>query len=198
MRNQLAKALNALWTIALGGYLGLTAGLIIGITTIFQGAEKIAASPGVEPYSDPMFAAFHHKAVAGYTGQILFARGGITAIILLGLAAAAWTARTVLILGQPGNAAKGAGLARAIALAGAVLFMGLGTAVTVKINASWPGLYDTAATPDELATRRADFDQLHQRSSRVVTIAWLCGLVALGVSPWCKELTPQTASGVPE
>ncbi|XAM00743.1 hypothetical protein OT109_04990 [Phycisphaeraceae bacterium D3-23] len=196
MPTHLFKAANALWTIAMGAFLGLTGGLVVAIIVIFRGAEDIAASPGIAPYNDPMFTAFSHQAVAGYTGQMLFKIGGIAALALLGLAVLTLTIRTLLMIGRPGVGSRGAGLARAVALAGAVGFMALGSAVTLKINASWPGLYDTAASQQEMDTRRADFDQLHRRSERVVTIAWLCGLVALGVSPWCREPTPTNATAI--
>lgn len=187
MRYHLAKALEAIWYTAMGGFLGLAGGLVVAIIIIFKGAEKIAASPGVAPFNDPAFTAFSHQSVAGFTGQMLFKVGGLAALVLLGLATLALVMREILIRSCTTAGTRGAGLTRAIALAGALLFMGLGTTVTLRINSSWPGLYDTAATTSELNDRRAAFDRLHQRSERVVTIAWLCGLVAIGVSPWCRE-----------
>ncbi|MFI4860678.1 MAG: hypothetical protein ACIAXF_08365 [Phycisphaerales bacterium JB063] len=188
MQNHLIKACQALWTLALGGFLGLTGGLIVAIIVIFRGAEQIAASPGVEPYRDPMFSAFQHQAVAGYTGQLLFKVGGIAALVLLALAVVSHiTLGLMKRIWPPTSNRSRVDTLRTLALIMAVVFMLSGTAVTLKINASWPGLYDTSADSDTLTQRRADFDQLHQWSERVVTIAWLCGALALCVSPWCKE-----------
>ena len=87
----------------------------------------------------------------------------------------------------PTVGSRAAGVVRGLAILATVALMGYATTVTLSINDRWPGLYDTAATDAEITARRAEFAQLHEQSERVVTIAWLCGLVALGVSPWCRE-----------
>lgn len=188
LHTHLVKLLRSIWTLAMGGFLGLTGGLVVAVILAFKGARELAATPGVAPYTDPRFAAHGSDAVAGFIGQQLFAVGGVAALVLLGVAVLALNGLGVCKrLWPPTSGSKKADGLRLFAVVGAVVFMLSGAAVTLKINDRWPGLYDTSATETEIADRRAAFDQLHKRSERVVTIAWLCGALALGVSPWCRE-----------
>lgn len=187
MIHHLSKALNALWSLTMGGFLGLAGGLVLAVILAFKSAREMQARPGVAPYSDPMFSAYGSDAVAGHLGQKLFAVGGIAALTLLGLAVLTLVLRGLLLRKRATTGSRRVGWWRVVALSGAVCWMGAGATVTLQINERWPGLYDTSASRDELETRRAAFDQLHSRSERFVTIAWLCGALALGLSPWCPQ-----------
>jgi hypothetical protein len=191
MIQHLSKALTAWWTLAMGGFLGLAGGLVLAVILAFRSARTMQARPGAEPYRDPRFADHHADAVAGHLGQQLFAVGGVAALVLLGLAVLALVLRGLLLRDRPTVGSRRAGWYRVVALSGAVCWMGAGATVTLQINERWPGLYDTSAGHDELKTRRAAFDQLHSRSERFVTIAWLCGALALGLSPWCPQPAPR-------
>ena len=180
---------QSVWGLAMGGFLGLSGGLVLAVILTFAGARQLDAAPGVGPYNQARFAGHANDAVAGWIGQRLFTVGGGVALALLGLAVLALTIQTVLHRRGRTTGGRAAGRTRWAAVAGMVLLMGLATRVTLQMQAAWPGLYDTAATPTQLAERRASFDRLHNRSEQVVTIAWLCGLTALGVSPWCPQPT---------
>ncbi|MEM9020982.1 MAG: hypothetical protein AAGC44_10495 [Planctomycetota bacterium] len=191
----LTLLLDAVWMVAMGLFLGLGAGLVLGVILVFRGSRHMQASPGLSPYADPRFAEYHTEAVAGSIGQSLFALGGSAALILLALAVttriAAWALNR-----RAGHADGGKvlGVQRG-ALVLAVLLMAGTAATTMQINDRWPGLYDTQATDAQLIERRDAFDALHQRSERLASLAWLSALVALAVTPWCPRESGAFARG---
>jgi len=196
MTRHLAKALEAIWALSMGLFLGLTGGLVLAVILTFRGAREIDATPGVEPFSDPRFAAYHNDAVAGYIGQDLFMVGGTVALVLLGIGVLSRIVHT--LVGRFGRLELlGSNLFSAIrgsALVGAVMFMSMGAYITLLMNEMWPDLYDTEnVTKAEFATRRT-FEQLHQLSERWVGIAWLCGFVALAISPWCRRIADESSN----
>ncbi|MFN3166883.1 MAG: hypothetical protein ACE37H_07450 [Phycisphaeraceae bacterium] len=183
----LARLFEMLWYLFMGLFLGLAGGLVLAVILTFRRTREMQASPGVEPYSDPMFAEHHHDAVAGAIGQDLFMVGGTAAAVLLGLAVVARLANGAAMMVQHQGVAgsKSISALRWLALMACVVLMLTVASITLNINTSWPGLYDTSASEPTLADRREAFDNAHNRSERVATAAWLCGLLAFAVSPWC-------------
>lgn len=197
MTRHLAKLLEAIWYVCMGLYLGLTGGLVLSVILTFRGAREIDASPGVKPFSDPKFAEYHNDAVAGYIGQDLFMVGGKVALVLLGIAVLARVSHCIVsrlgrltLLGS-----KLCSGFRDTALIGAVIFMAMGAYITMMMNDMWPELYDVNDVTMAETYTRPIFEQLHQLSERWVGIAWLCSLLALSLSPWCRRVadTPSKA-----
>lgn len=185
----LSKAADTLWTVCMGLFLGLTAGMVVGVILTFKGARKMQAVPEAAPYSDPRFAAHHSDAVAGAIGQDLFVVGGTIALVLLGLALLARLAGGFVLLTRINSAegSKKASVLRWVALIFCILCMIKGASITTDMNAAWPGLYDLSATDAQLDQRRIDFDNMHQLSEKVVGAAWLGALLALAITPWCRR-----------
>jgi hypothetical protein len=190
MTRHLAKALDAIWYLSMGLFLGLTGGLVLSVILTFRGARELDASPGVEPYRDPKFAEYHNDVVAGYIGQDLFMVGGTVALVLLGIAALSRLGHFLVLVKRPGQIAGSSGfsLLRGIALFACITLM-LGTAsITRSMNAAWPDLYDTAADQNHLRELRKSFAASHQISESISRYAWLCGFAALAISPWCRRI----------
>lgn len=190
MTRHLAKLLDAIWYLSMGLFLGLTGGLVLSVILTFRGVREIDASPGVEPFSDPMFAEYHNDAVAGYIGQELFMVGGTVALVLIGIAVLSRLFHGAVC--RHGELKlRGSRLGSAIrfgAMVGAVIFMAMGAYITLLMNDLWPELYDLENVEKaKLATRPA-FEQLHQLSERWVGIAWFLGFLALSISPWCRRI----------
>jgi len=188
MTRHLAKALDAIWYISMGLFLGLTGGLVLSVILTFRGAREIDATPGVEPFSDPRFAEYHNDAVAGYIGQALFAVGGTAAIILLMIAVIARIgyserARRVARVGS-----RRASVIRFVALVICFASFAYGGTIADKMNSDWPDIYDPETSEAELVTRREAFEENHQASERVIRISWLSGFLALAISPWCRRI----------
>jgi hypothetical protein len=187
--SHLARLFEMLWYLSMGLFLGLAGGLVLAVILTFRRTREMQASPGIEPYSDPMFADHHHDAVAGAIGQDLFMIGGTVALVLLGLAVIARLLHGVTMMIQHQGVAGSKPLSglRWLALMTCVVLMLTAASITRGMNTAWPGLYDTSASEKTLTDRRDAFDNAHQRSERVTTAAWLCGLLALSVSPWCRR-----------
>lgn len=203
MTRHLSKLLDATWYICMGLFLGLNAGLVLAVIFTFRGARFMEATPGLSPFDDPRFSAYHSDAVAGHIGQNLFTYGGLIAQSMLWLAAAAWFAHSLVVAKHAGaiTGIQWASRVRFIALLGCCLLMLWAGILTKTMNNSWTDLYDTTASDTALAERRDAFDALHHRSERVTTSAWLCGLVALSISPWCRrpsEVPLQSGDGEEE
>lgn len=182
----------------MGLFLGLCGGLVLSVILTFRGARAIDAAPGTPPYSDPRFAPQHNDAVAGYIGQDLFVVGGSAALALLAFAVLAWLGHGMLMMlrHRPIAGSGKASTLRAIALVFCVLCMIKGASLTRDMNAAWPGLYDVQASDTQLQARRDAFEQMHQLSERIVGAAWLGGLCALVVTPWCRRYAdPPLQSG---
>ncbi|MBX2851739.1 MAG: hypothetical protein KTR15_08345 [Phycisphaeraceae bacterium] len=185
----IAKATEALWTVAMGLFLGLTGAMVLSVILTFRGARAIDASPGTAPFNDPQFAKHSNDAVAGYIGQDLFVVGGTVALILLGVALLARIGGALIKLVchyRLEGSGKVSGL-RFVAFVFCLLCMLYGAKLTRQMNAAWPGMYDTAATPVQLDQRRDAFEAMHQQSEKIVGAAWLAGLLALTISPWCRR-----------
>lgn len=187
----IARALDALWLVAMGLFLGLTGGMVLSVILTFRGAREIDASPGVEPFNDPRFAAYANDAVAGYIGQDLFMVGGVVALGLLGLAVLSRLLHGLLL--KVGKRQRTTGSPGLSTVRGALLCLCLGLIllagqVMVQINADWPGLYDLGADQPTRKVRRAMFERAHQNSERLVGTAWVCGLLALAITPWCQRV----------
>lgn len=185
----LARLFEMLWYLFMGLFLGLAGGLVLAVILTFRRTREMQASPGIEPYSDPMFADHHHDAVAGAIGQDLFMVGGTVALVLLGLALLARVLHGSVMMIQHQGVAGSKPLSRLrwLGLMACVVLMLTVASITLNINKSWPGLYDTSASEPTLADRREAFDNAHKRSERVATAAWLCGLLTFAVSPWCRR-----------
>lgn len=174
----------------MGLFLGVTAATVLAVVETFDSSRKINATSADPPYSDPRFAETANELVAGFIGQNLFLVGGTVAMVLLGIASLSRVAHPLL----PGyrNALKSGSrkvsLIRVIALCLCVSLMLIGAVNMKQMRASWPDLYDTAASQAELDQRRADFEQAHKTSERVVGTAWFLGLLSLGLSPWCRRI----------
>jgi len=184
----LFRLLDALWTLAMGLFLGLAGGLVFAVILAFRGSRHMQASPGLSPYADSRFANYHADAVAGYIGQKLFMVGGSAALILLTLAVLARLINFGLTaVSREVTGSFRLSIFQLFLLAVCVLSF-VSTAVrTVDMNASWPGLYDTQASDTQLAERRSDFELQHKQSEHYMRVAWLAGFVALAVSPWCEQ-----------
>lgn len=175
----------------MGLFLGLTGGLVLSVILTFRGARAIDATPGAEPFSDPMFAEYHNDAVAGYIGQDLFMVGGSVALVLLGIA---FMTRIIHFLTLRKVKCAGKNYyqwIQLVAIVCCVLIMSSSASNTVYMNKFWPMLYDTQATIEALNDRRSIFENLHAGSERMTTTAWLCGLVALVISPWCRRVADE-------
>lgn len=184
-----ARAFDALWTIGMGLFLGLCGGLVLAVILAFKGTRELEAVPGIAPYNNAQFATHHADAIAGYIGQDLFVIGGSAALVLLGLALLARIGNALFMMVQhrPTTGSATLGKLRMIALVFCILCMVKGASLTVQMNNVWPGLYDTKASESTIETRRAAFQSLHKKSERFVGAAWLGGLFALSVSPWCRR-----------
>lgn len=188
MTRHLAKALDAIWYLSMGLFLGLTGGLVLSVIMTFRGARAIDASPGVEPFSDPMFAEYHNDAVAGYIGQDLFMVGGRVALILF---AVAFIARMALYLMD--GLFRGPKKKRAMesvqgtCLGIALVYLALTAMTTREMNRDWAGLYEQSASQEDLQIRRINFNAAHQRSESRMTLAWSFSFIALVVSPWSRR-----------
>jgi hypothetical protein len=185
----LSKVFDMLWTVCMGLFLGLTAGMVVAVILTFKGARKMQAVPDALPYSDPRFAAHHSEAVAGAIGQDLFVIGGTIALVLLGLAMLARLAGGFVLWTRidSSEGSKKASALRWLALVFCILCMIKGASLTADMNAAWPGLYELSATDAQLDQRRVDFDDMHQLSERIVGAAWLGALLALAITPWCQR-----------
>jgi len=193
MKRHLCKLLDAIWTISMGLFLGLTAGLVLAVILTFRGTRLIDASPGVEPYDNPVFAGHHNDAVAGYIGQSLFMVGGSVALVLLGIALIARIATWCLakFTQQQVTGVHVLSIARSLLLGFCVVCMIITASVAIDMNDQWPGLYDTAASDKQLIQRRDIFDHAHQYSEKMASYAWFSGLIAFAVSPWCRRLADE-------
>ena len=184
----LSRALDTVWYVSMGLFLGLTAGLVLAVILTFRGARAIDATPGVEPFSDPRFAEYHNDAVAGYIGQSLFMVGGTAAVVLLGVALVTYEGRNFVLRKQVVIENKICRWLQATGLTFCVLLMGLCAVLTYKMNADWPPLYESTASQGEREDRRERFEEMHRHSEKLASTAWLCGLIALAVSPWCRRI----------
>ena len=185
----LYRILDTLWTLAMGLFLGLAAGLVLGVISAFRGTAHMQASPGLPPYADPRFAAHHADAVAGYIGQKLFMVGGSAALALLGIALLAHLGAGLILMTRNDSAigSKRISRVRTVAMLFVLLCMAKAASMTLDMNAAWPGLYDPAADDATIAARRAAFDAMHKLSEKIVSAAWLAGLAAVALSPWCQR-----------
>lgn len=193
MRNtcaNFARALDTLWLIAMGLFLGLTAGLVLAVILTFQGARQLDAAPGIGPYNDPRFALHQNDAVAGYIGQHLFMVGGSVALTLLAIALIARVGHGLLLMTRRDRLAGSlrCSQVRGVFLIFCILCMVKGASLTLIMNKAWPDLYDQTATDSTLASRRAAFEALHEKSEKVVGAAWFGGLITLLFSPWCRRI----------
>lgn len=190
MTRHLAKLFDAIWYLSMGLFLGLTAGIVLSVIMTFKGARAIDAEPGTAPFNDPRFAEYHNEAVAGYIGQDLFAVGlKFAGICLLTAIAIRIAFSTTRLLGRTlDTGSTSASKFRNLALFICLFAFSFSQDTAMTMNADWPGLYDLAASQEELTQRREAFEQSHQESERITTIAWFCGLIALGISPWCQRV----------
>lgn len=193
MTRHLAKLLDAIWTLSMGLFLGLTGGMVLAVIITFRGAREIDATPGAEPYSDPMFAQYHNDAVAGYIGQYLFGVVGFIAIVMLFIAMICIFGKNVAIrftkTGSAGSVALN--VARGLLVVLCFILMFYSGSISESMAKDWPGLYDEQAKVTELNARRDAFDQLHKRSEQITSTAWLAGFLALVISPWCLRIADE-------
>lgn len=199
MTRQLAKLFDTIWTLSMGLFLGLTAGLVLAVILAFKGTRALHAKPQVGPYDDPRFAAHYSDAVAGYIGQDLFMIGGTVALVLLGTALLAWIGGGLVLMTRLDSArgSKRVSQLRSLALVFVVLCMIKSASLTRDMNKAWPGLYDASASEAQITTRRTDFEAMHKRSEEIVGAAWLAGLLSLAISPWCQRLADTPAEPTP-
>lgn len=188
MIRHLAKLLDAIWYLSMGLFLGLTGGLVLSVIVTFRGARKIDATPRVEPYSDPMFAQYHNDAVAGYIGQDLFMVGGTIAIYLLVAAAVSRLIPFFLRQETSRVGSKACKWVQGLALVACLVLITSAAANVVYMNKYWPTLYDPEKTSEALSEHREVFENLHAGSERLTSSAWLCGFIALAISPWCRRI----------
>ena len=193
MIRHLSKLLDMIWYLSMGLFLGLTGGLVLAVILTFRGAREINAKPGVEPYSDPMFAEYHNAAVAGYIGQDLFMVGGKVALILFAVAFLARITLYVMDIFTRGPKKRWSmdpvwGSCMGVA----IVSLALTAKTTVEMNEYWPSIYDQTISVEESQYRRAQFDTAHHRSEKWMRAAWIFSFVALTVSPWSRrpEKTP--------
>ena len=194
MTRHLAKALDAIWYLSMGLFLGLHAGTILAVVEAFDSSRKIDAVPGLMPYADDSFAQTHNEIVAGFIAQNVFKNNGTVAIVLLGIALLARFATPLLFKFSKANTVGSTGLARTRLLAATlcVALMIYGAQNTMQMNRDWPGLYALKGDPATLAERRAEFDAAHKISERVVGSAWFIGAFTLAISPWCRRLRDES------
>ena len=202
MTRHLTKLLDAIWYLSMGLFLGLTGGLVLSVILTFRGAREIDATPGAEPFSDPRFAEYHNDAVAGSIGQDLFMVGGVAALLLLGIALTIHVIRIARLYGTTPRPRRYPTIQQiqGAALLFCILFTVIAARDTVRMNDSWPRLYDIASSQEELIQRRNEFDGLHEKSESEMRIAWFCGLLSLLLTPWCKQMpnTPLQSGDVKE
>lgn len=191
MTRHLAKLLDAIWYLSMGLFLGLTGGMVLSVILTFRGAREIDAAPGVEPFNDPMFAEYHNEAVAGYIGQDLFMVGGTVALVLLGIAFMTRIIHLLILRKAICTGSNKFQWIQIVALVICLLMMSISASNTVYMNKFWPMLYDTDATINVLKDRRIIFENLHVRSERFTRNAWLLGLLALSISPWCRRVADE-------
>ncbi len=185
-----ARLFDALWTLFMGLFLGLTLGLVLAVILTFRGAKAVSATPGTFPFSDPRFTAHHSDAVAGYIGQNLFMVGGSVALVFLGLSLVARIGNGLFMMMKHRSTTGSNKMSqlRWVALLFCTLCMVKAASLTRDMNAAWPGLYDIKATDAQIQSRRDAFENMHKLSEKIVMAAWLGGLGALLVSPWCRHL----------
>ena len=193
----LQRLVNAVWSLAMGGFLGLSSGLVLAVILAFHTARAVEARPGVAPYDDPMFSQQWADFIGGAIGRGLFHIGGSVGIALLALAGVALALQTVLYSKQSAAAPRRIRRLRLAMFAVVVVGMGLATRSVIQMDRLWPGLYDPAVSRETRDQSREQFNAIHNRSEQFVTIAWLAGFAALGMSPWCDEgsSTDAVASG---
>ena len=190
MSGHLAKALDAIWMISMGLFLGVAATTVLAVVETFDSSRKIDANPGLAPYSDPRFSPQANEVVAGFIGQNLFLVCGTVSLILLGIAVLARAAYRL----SPGyckarkTGSRIVGFISFVALLLCIQFMAIGAFNMKQMRTSWPDLYDTSANQTELDQRRDAFERLHKTSERVVGSAWFLGLLSLSLSPWRRRI----------
>jgi len=190
----LARLNDALWTIALGAFLGLAAGLVLAVIFAFNVAADFNVRPGIDPYQDPVFAQHWNDFVGGAVGQMLFQIGGSVALGLLGLALIAFALQLTLfrkhLRVRAGHKRQ---WARACLFCVTIVGMGMASYIVIQMDRLWPDLYNPDTTLQAREDSRAEFDHFHKQSERVVSVAWLAGVLALGISPWCLGDTKEEA-----
>jgi hypothetical protein len=172
----------------MGLFLGLAGGLVLAVILTFRRTREMQASPGIEPYSDPMLADHHPDAVAGAIGQDLFMIGGTVALVLFVLAVISRAALWVWDSRNRGPMRKRSMESlQGYAIGFAIAYLFLASLSTLSMNKAWPGLYDQSASPDELSVRRSRFNSAHEKSESRMRLAWFSSFVALTVSPWARR-----------
>ncbi|MEM6507781.1 MAG: hypothetical protein AAF711_20285 [Planctomycetota bacterium] len=187
-RDRLGKILEAGWLIGMGLFLGLSAGLVMALASTFHTAQRLEASPGVQPYADERFAQYHDRIVAGLNAQQMFGVIGVAALVLLGIATVALILR--YLTSRHASAYVGSRLTsrvRAVALTLCLLAMFVASVMSYGLNQDWYGLYDLNASDTVLIERRSSFDARHGVADKIGGLAWLSGLAAFAVTPWCRK-----------
>lgn len=186
--HHLTRALDAIWNLALGLFLGLTAGAVVAVILAFQTtrADTVLAKPRARPYADPRFEADWPGYVAGAIGNRLFTVVGIMVLILAGLALISMLLRLALAgRDRAASISKPAWVGRILAMTVLSVALALAARNVQAMNTAWPKLYDPAASDAQLRGARDHFESLHQKSERYVGTAWLAGAAALLITPWC-------------
>lgn len=196
MIRHLAKLLEMLWYAAMGLFLGLHAGTILGVVEGFDSSRKIDATPGLMPYADDRFAETANEVVAGFIAQNIFKNNGSVALVLIGVALLVRIGHPILML-LTRRVTTGSITLSGLRFAAVVIsctLMLVGAKHMLQMNEDWPALYEVDADQAALDQRRAAFDADHKTSERVVGVAWFVGAFALMISPWCRRLADEPAA----
>lgn len=188
--HHLTRLLDAIWNLAMGLFLGLSAGAVVAVILAFQTtrSETVLAKPRAMPYADPRFELDWPGYVAGAIGNRLFSVVGVLVLILVGVALLAMIGRILIaIRAESGRHHKPAWAVRILAMLILTVALALASQNVLAMNDAWPTLYDPVATDAQLLSARHHFESLHQKSERYVGTAWLAGALALLITPWCAH-----------
>ncbi|MEM6507780.1 MAG: hypothetical protein AAF711_20280 [Planctomycetota bacterium] len=191
MVKHLAKLIELIWYVAMGLFLGMSAGTILAVVETFDSSRKVDARPGQPPFANELFSESSNEIVAGYIAQNLFLVGGVVSLCLLGLAVLSRVLCPIAARLATSNHIGSALLSgiRLGLLAVCVVLMLVGGNRLWEMRQSYPMLYEAEAGQAVLEERRSAFETSYDLSRHAVRGAWFTGLITLLISPWCRRLT---------